>query len=193
MLYVRFPFRLGMSKISFMGVVSKSVMKLCGFGGADLVRCLRLRSARLGQSDAILLKLAVASGRGFRENQRRDALFVACRGSRRRSAGELCHKAPRSQAALKFLGNSMKRYGQPQIVVTDKLRSYGATIEVIGNPCRQQTSRWLNNRAENFHLPLRRRDRAMLSIRQMRCLQKSCCRSLFRSEPFQSGTPPLLA
>ena len=32
--------------------------------------------------------------------------------------------------------------------------------------------RWLNNRAENSHLPFRRRERAMLRFRSMRSLQK---------------------
>jgi putative transposase len=76
------------------------------------------------------------------------------------------------KAALKFLRKSMSRYGQPEIIITDKLRSYGAAMKVIGNADRQETGRWLNNRAENSHLPLRRRERAMLRFRQMRCLQK---------------------
>ena len=75
------------------------------------------------------------------------------------------------KAALKFLRNSMKRYGQPKFVVTDKLRSYGAAMKVIGNAGRQQTGCWLNNRAENSHLPFRRRELAMLRLRQMQCLQ----------------------
>ena len=66
----------------------------------------------------------------------------------------------------------MKRYGNPEVIVTDKLRSYGAAMKVIGNVPRQQTGRWLNNRAENSHLPFRRRERAMLRFRQMRSLQK---------------------
>ena len=66
----------------------------------------------------------------------------------------------------------MKRYGQPQIIVTDKLRSYGAVVKAIGNDHRQETGRWINNRVENSHLPFRRRERAMLRFRQMRCLQK---------------------
>ena len=77
-----------------------------------------------------------------------------------------------SKAALKFLRKSMKRYGLPHVIVTDKLRSYGAAMKVIGNDNRQETGRWLNNRAENSHLPFRRRERAMLRFRQMRCLQK---------------------
>ncbi|TMM50731.1 IS6 family transposase, partial [Sulfitobacter sabulilitoris] len=76
------------------------------------------------------------------------------------------------KAALKFLRKSMKRYGNPEVIVTDKLRSYGAAMKVIGNSSRQETGRWQNNRAENSHLPFRRRERAMLRFRQMRCLQK---------------------
>ncbi len=76
------------------------------------------------------------------------------------------------KAAVKFLKKSMKRYGQPQVIVTDKLRSYSAAMNVIGNSGRQETGRWLNNRAENSHLPFRRRERAMLRFRQMRSLQK---------------------
>ena len=76
------------------------------------------------------------------------------------------------KAALKFLRKSMKRYGNPEIIVTDKLRSYGAAMKVIGNADRQETGRWVNNRAENSHLPFRRRERAMLHFRQMRSLQK---------------------
>ncbi len=76
------------------------------------------------------------------------------------------------KAALKFLKKSMKRYGQPHIVVTDKLRSYGAAMKVIGNANKQETGRWLNNRGENSHQPFRRRERAMLRFRRMRSLQK---------------------
>ena len=66
----------------------------------------------------------------------------------------------------------MKRFGRPQIIVTDRLRSYGAAMKVIGNADRQETGRWLNNRAENSHLPFRRRERAMFRFRRMRSLQK---------------------
>jgi len=61
------------------------------------------------------------------------------------------------KAALKFLKKTMKRFGNP---------------EVIGNAGRQMTGRRLNNRAENSHLPFRRRDRAMLRFRRLHSLQK---------------------
>ena len=48
------------------------------------------------------------------------------------------------RAALKFLKRTMKRYGEPQSIVTDRLGSYRATLKVIGNEFRQETRRWLN-------------------------------------------------
>jgi putative transposase len=74
--------------------------------------------------------------------------------------------------ALKFLRKTMKRHGNPHIFVTDKLRSDGAAMKAIGNADKQETGRWLNNRAENSHQPFRRRERAMLRFRRMRTLQK---------------------
>ena len=61
-------------------------------------------------------------------------------------------------AALKFLKKAMKRYGNPQVIVTDRCPSYGATMKKIGNIDRQEVGRHKNNRAENSHLPFRRRE-----------------------------------
>ncbi len=76
------------------------------------------------------------------------------------------------KAALKFLRKTMKRHGRPHIFVTDKLRSCGAALKVIGNVDKQETDRWLNNRAENSHQSFRRQERAMLGFRRMRTVQK---------------------
>ena len=75
-------------------------------------------------------------------------------------------------AALKFLKKAMKRYGNPQVIVTDRCPSYGAAMKEIGNKGRQEVGRHKNNRAENSHLPFRRRERAMLRFRRTRSLQK---------------------
>lgn len=75
-------------------------------------------------------------------------------------------------AALRFLKKAMRRYGAPRTVVTDRLRSYGAAMKEIGNIDRQEVGRHLNNRAENSHLPIRRRERAMSRFRRMGNLQK---------------------
>jgi len=76
------------------------------------------------------------------------------------------------KAALRFLRKAMKRYGRPEVVVTDRLRSYRAAMKIIGNVERQETGRWLNNRAENSHQPFRRRERAMAKFRSAKSLQK---------------------
>ena len=75
-------------------------------------------------------------------------------------------------AALKFLRRAIKRYGNPEVVVTDKCPSYHVAMKEIGNERRQETGQHLNNRAENSHLPIRRRERAMSRFRRMRILQK---------------------
>src|SRR5271165_5486372 len=60
-------------------------------------------------------------------------------------------------AAIKFIKRAMKRHGKPRVIVTDRLRSYGAAMSEIGNAEKQQIGRRANNRAENSHLPFRRR------------------------------------
>ncbi|WP_209428051.1 IS6 family transposase [Pararhodobacter sp. SW119] len=75
------------------------------------------------------------------------------------------------KAALKFLKKAMRRHGSPEVMVTDRLRSYGAALRTLGASDLQVTGRYLNNRAENSHQPLRRRERAMLRFRRMRSLQ----------------------
>lgn len=76
------------------------------------------------------------------------------------------------KAALKFLKKSMKRHGRPETIITDRLRSYGAALKDLGRGDDREMGRWLNNRAENSHLPFRRRERAMLRFRRMPTLQK---------------------
>src|SRR6056297_1414346 len=76
------------------------------------------------------------------------------------------------KAALKFLKKAMRRHGRAGGLVTDRLRSYGAALKDLGAADLQETGRWLNNRAENSHLPFRPRERAMLRFRRMRSLQK---------------------
>ena len=76
------------------------------------------------------------------------------------------------KAALKFMKKAMRRYGSPNEIVTDKLRSHSAAAKELGCSEKQVTKRWANNRVENSHLPFRRRERAMLRFRRMHSLQK---------------------
>jgi putative transposase len=75
-------------------------------------------------------------------------------------------------AALAFLRKAMKRYGAPKVIVTDRLKSFRAAMKVIGNQVAQDVGRWKNNRAENSHLPFRRKEKVMLQFRLERSLQK---------------------
>jgi putative transposase len=75
-------------------------------------------------------------------------------------------------AALKFIKKAMKRHGRPKAIVTDGLRSYRAALKELGAADLQETGRWLNNRIEGSHVPLRRRERAMARFRRMKTLQK---------------------
>ena len=76
------------------------------------------------------------------------------------------------RAALRFLKRAMKRYGRPASVVTDRLASYRAAMNVIAKVAAQTCGRWLNNRAANSHQPFRRRERAMTRFKSGRTLQK---------------------
>ena len=76
------------------------------------------------------------------------------------------------KATLKFLRKALKRYGSPEVIITDKLRSYGVAMKIVGNVEKQETGRWKNNRRENSHPPFRRGERAMSRFRRKRTLQK---------------------
>ncbi len=75
-------------------------------------------------------------------------------------------------AALKFIKKAMKRHGSAKAITTDGLRSYKAALKELGAADKQEIGRWANNRVENSHLPMRRRERAMNRFRRMASLQK---------------------
>ena len=74
--------------------------------------------------------------------------------------------------ALAFMKKALKRHGKAEAIVTDGLKSYPAAMKELGNEDRREVGRWLNNRAENSHLPFRRREGAMQRFRRMKSLQK---------------------
>src|SRR3954452_8060784 len=65
-------------------------------------------------------------------------------------------------AALKLLRKLMKKQGfAPRVLVTDKLRSYGCVKRELGLSARHEHGLRKNNRAENSHQVVRRRERKM--------------------------------
>ena len=65
-------------------------------------------------------------------------------------------------AAVKLMRKLLKKQGfAPAVLITDKLRSYGAAKSEMRLCARHEQGLRKNNRAENSHLPVRRRDRKM--------------------------------
>ncbi|MEJ5220041.1 IS6 family transposase [Cognatishimia sp. D5M38] len=77
------------------------------------------------------------------------------------------------RAAKRLLVKLMKRWGfVPQRIITDKLRSYGAAKREVAPGLDHWSHKGLNNRAENSHLPFRKRERAMQGFRSPGGLQR---------------------
>jgi putative transposase len=65
-------------------------------------------------------------------------------------------------AAKKFFRKLLKGLGYvPRVIITDKLRSYGAAKKEILSSVEHRQHKGLNNRAENSHQPTRERERRM--------------------------------
>jgi putative transposase len=65
-------------------------------------------------------------------------------------------------AALKLMRKLLKKdVAVPELMVTDDLRSYGATTLDLGIDHLYDRGRWKNNRAENSHQPTRLREPKM--------------------------------
>ena len=76
-------------------------------------------------------------------------------------------------AARRFFRRLMKRTGAvARVVVTDKLRSYGAAHREVMASVEHRQSKYLNNRAENSHQPTRQRERAMKGFRSVGAAQR---------------------
>ncbi|AXI55992.1 IS6 family transposase [Sulfitobacter sp. JL08] len=172
MLYVRFPLSL------------RNVEDLLHERGIDVsheaVRCWWHRFGPMFAAE--IRKRRVAGVKSSKWRWHLDEMFVKINGERHYlwqavdHQGEVLEsyvkKVRDKKAALKFLKKAMRKYGNPEVIVTDGLASYGAALKEIGVADKQKTGRWLNNRVENSHLPFRRRERAMLRFRRMRSLQK---------------------
>ena len=62
-------------------------------------------------------------------------------------------------AAVKLMRKLLKKQGfSPDVIVTDKLRSYAAARTEMGMSARHEQGLRKNNRAENSHQPVRRRE-----------------------------------
>ena len=66
------------------------------------------------------------------------------------------------RAAVRLMRKLLKKWGfAPELAVTDKLRSYAAAFRELHLTCRHEQGLRMNNRAENSHQVVRRRERKM--------------------------------
>jgi putative transposase len=90
-----------------------------------------------------------------------------------------------TKAAKRLLRRVLKKQGcPPRRLITDKLGSYAAARRQIMPDVEHRSHKGLNNRAENSHLPFRRRERARQGFRSAGRLQRfvnvfSAVRNLF--------------
>ena len=86
---------------------------------------------------------------------------------------EILHPHRDKRAAKRLLVKLVKRHGfVPKRIITDKLRSYGAAKKEVAPGPDHWSHKGLNNRAENSHLPFRKRERAMQGYRSPGALQR---------------------
>ena len=90
-----------------------------------------------------------------------------------------------TKAAKRLLVRLLRKQGlSPKRIVTDKLRSYGAARRDVMPGVEHRSHKGLNNRAENSHVPLRKREWMMQGFRSAGGLQRfisvfSAVRNLF--------------
>jgi len=73
----------------------------------------------------------------------------------------LVQKHCNAKAARRFLESVIARFGQPRVIITDKLRSYSAAKADLAPGVEHRQHKGLNNRAEASHRHTRRREKIM--------------------------------
>lgn len=76
------------------------------------------------------------------------------------------------RAADRFFHKLFKTFGAPRVVVTDKLRSYGAALKDLALGIEHRSHKRLNNRSEGSHRPTRRREKCMGRFKSPRQAQQ---------------------
>lgn len=98
---------------------------------------------------------------------------------------EIIQTRRNTKAAKRLLMRLLKQQGSPpKRMITEKLRSYGAAKRQIMPSVEHRSHKGLNNRAENSHVPLRKREWSMQGFRSAGGLQRfvsifSTLRNLF--------------
>jgi putative transposase len=157
-LYYRFPlsFREVEEMMLERGIVvsHETVRQWCARFGQSYANTLRRRRARAGDKwhlDEVFIKIRGVTHYLWRAVDQHGTVLDILVTSRRDA-----------KAATRFFRKLLKdlRY-VPRVLITDKLRSYGAAHRRLIPGVEHRRSKYLNHRAENSHQPTRARERAM--------------------------------
>ena len=133
--------------------------------GPEIARALRRRQGRPGDVwhlDEVVVRIGGKKYWLWRAVDQRGMVLDEILQSRRDK-----------RAAKRLLRKLMKRAGfVPKRIITDKLRSYGAAKREVAPGLDHWSHKGLNNRAENSHLPFRKRERVMQGYRSTGGLQR---------------------
>jgi putative transposase len=78
-----------------------------------------------------------------------------------------------TKAARRLLTRLLRKQGRPpKRIITDKLGSYAAARRKVMPKVEHRCHKGLNNRAENSHVPVRKREKMMQGVRSWRGLQR---------------------
>lgn len=76
-----------------------------------------------------------------------------------------------ARAAKRFISKLIARWGNPRVIVTDKLRSYGAALRKLALNVDHRAHKGLNNRIEGSHRPTRKREKIQGRFKSVRQAQ----------------------
>lgn len=77
-----------------------------------------------------------------------------------------------ARAAKRFIARPIARWGKPRVIITDKLRSYGAALRKPGLDADHRAHKGLNNRIEGSHRPTRKREKIQGRFKSARQAQR---------------------
>ena len=80
-----------------------------------------------------------------------------------------------ARAAKRFISRLIASWGEPRVIVTDKLRSYGAALRRLGLNVDHRAHKGLNNRIEGSHRPTRKREKIQGRFKSARQAQRFLC------------------
>ena len=77
-----------------------------------------------------------------------------------------------AKAAKRFLKQLIVRFGEPRVIITDKLRSYIKPIRQLAPVADHRAHKGINNRIEGSHRPTRKREKVMGRFKSPRQAQR---------------------